>query len=58
MEHHEEVVLISATDGEIDSIHDAISFLQKIQGSFELVFLDEGDGTFIKFGQHDGNLIF
>ena len=49
VKHDEQMVHVSAAALEIDSVHNTVRLLQKIQGSFILFLLDEGVSTFIDY---------
>ena len=47
VEHDEQVIHVPPALSKVDGVHDPVGLLEQIQGPLILVFLDEGDGTFI-----------
>jgi hypothetical protein len=58
MKHYEKVVPVSATRGEINSVHDPVGFLQQVKSTVVLLLLDELVGAVIEFSQNDRDFVF
>jgi hypothetical protein len=58
MKEDKQIEFIASTHIEVYHIHDAVSFLEKVQGLFPLFSLDKLNGRVVKFAKNYWDFIF